>query len=238
MEAPRPMDRLICGDVGYGKTEVALRAAFKAARQGKQVLMLAPTTILAQQHYGTFSERLADYPITSSTSRAFARRRSRKRRSPASPQGRVDILIGTHRVLSRDVRAKDLGLLDRGRGAALRGQAEGAAAPAEAEGGRDLDVRHADPPHAADVPRGAARDLGDRDPPGGAAAGADLRGGVRGGARQARDPARARARRAGLLPAQPRGVDRRDRRAAARAVPGRALRGGPRADGGGGVGER
>ena len=63
MEAPRPMDRLICGDVGYGKTEVALRAAFKAASEGKQVLMLAPTTILAQQHYGTFSERLADYPI-------------------------------------------------------------------------------------------------------------------------------------------------------------------------------
>ena len=64
MEAPRPMDRLICGDVGYGKTEVALRAAFKAATDGKQVLMLAPTTILAQQHYGTFSERLADYPLT------------------------------------------------------------------------------------------------------------------------------------------------------------------------------
>ena len=64
MEAPRPMDRLICGDVGYGKTEVALRAAFKAAGEGKQVLMLVPTTILAQQHYGTFAERLADYPIT------------------------------------------------------------------------------------------------------------------------------------------------------------------------------
>ena len=64
MEAPRPMDRLICGDVGYGKTEVALRAAFKAASDGKQVLVLAPTTILAQQHYGTFSERLKDYPFT------------------------------------------------------------------------------------------------------------------------------------------------------------------------------
>ena len=64
MESPRPMDRLICGDVGYGKTEVALRAAFKAADEGKQVLMLVPTTILAQQHYGTFAERLADYPFT------------------------------------------------------------------------------------------------------------------------------------------------------------------------------
>src|SRR5207302_7590165 len=64
MEAPRPMDRLICGDVGYGKTEVALRAAFKAASEGKQVMMLVPTTILAQQHYGTFTERLRDYPFT------------------------------------------------------------------------------------------------------------------------------------------------------------------------------
>ncbi len=77
MEAPRPMDRLICGDVGYGKTEVALRAAFKAASQGKQVLMLAPTTILAQQHYGTFSERLADYPINvEHVSRFRSRRRA------------------------------------------------------------------------------------------------------------------------------------------------------------------
>src|SRR5207245_6627675 len=64
MEAPRPMDRLICGDVGYGKTEVALRAAFKSAAEGKQVMMLVPTTILAQQHYGTFTERLRDYPFT------------------------------------------------------------------------------------------------------------------------------------------------------------------------------
>ena len=64
MEAPRPMDRLICGDVGYGKTEVALRAAFKAVQDGKQVMMLVPTTILAQQHYGTFTERLKDYPVT------------------------------------------------------------------------------------------------------------------------------------------------------------------------------
>src|SRR4029077_19905393 len=64
MESPRPMDRLVCGDVGYGKTEVALRATFKAAAEGKQVMMLVPTTILAQQHYGTFAERLADYPFT------------------------------------------------------------------------------------------------------------------------------------------------------------------------------
>jgi transcription-repair coupling factor (superfamily II helicase) len=111
MEAPRPMDRLICGDVGYGKTEVALRAAFKAATQGKQVLMLAPTTILAQQHYGTFSERLADYPVTIDHVSRFRSPAEQKAAIAGFAAGGVDILIGTHRVLSRDVRAKDLGLL-------------------------------------------------------------------------------------------------------------------------------
>ena len=111
MEAPRPMDRLICGDVGYGKTEVALRAAFKAAGESKQVLMLAPTTILAQQHYGTFSERLADYPINVEHVSRFRTAAEQKAAIKGFAEGRVDILIGTHRVLSRDVRAKDLGLL-------------------------------------------------------------------------------------------------------------------------------
>jgi transcription-repair coupling factor (superfamily II helicase) len=111
MEAPRPMDRLICGDVGYGKTEVALRAAFKAAEAGKQVLMLVPTTILAQQHFGTFSERLADYPFTLEHVSSFRSAAEQKDAVKGFAEGRVDILIGTHRVLSRDVRAKDLGLL-------------------------------------------------------------------------------------------------------------------------------
>jgi transcription-repair coupling factor (superfamily II helicase) len=111
MEGPRPMDRLICGDVGYGKTEVALRAAFKAATQGKQVLMLAPTTILAQQHYGTFSERLADYPVTIEHVSRFRTTAEQRAAIAGFAKGGVDILIGTHRVLSRDVRAKDLGLL-------------------------------------------------------------------------------------------------------------------------------
>ncbi len=111
MEAPRPMDRLICGDVGYGKTEVALRAAFKAAQDGKQVLMLVPTTILALQHYGTFAERLADYPITIDHVSRFRTAAEQKEAIKGFSDGRVDILIGTHRVLSRDVRAKDLGLL-------------------------------------------------------------------------------------------------------------------------------
>jgi len=111
MEAPRPMDRLICGDVGYGKTEVALRAAFKSAGDGKQVLMLVPTTILTQQHYGTFSERLADYPFTVEHVSRFRSAAEQKAALAGFSSGAVDILIGTHRVLSRDVRAKELGLL-------------------------------------------------------------------------------------------------------------------------------
>jgi transcription-repair coupling factor (superfamily II helicase) len=111
MEAPRPMDRLICGDVGYGKTEVALRAAFKAVQDGKQVMLLVPTTILAQQHFGTFSERLKDYPITIEHVSRFRPAAEQREAVKHFSQGKVDILIGTHRLLSRDVRAKDLGLL-------------------------------------------------------------------------------------------------------------------------------
>ena len=155
MESERPMDRLICGDVGYGKTEVALRAAFKAANAGKQVLMLVPTTILAQQHYGTFAERLRDYPFTIEHVSRFRPPAEQRAAVKRFAEGKVDILIGTHRVLSRDVRAKDLGPDHRRRGAALRRQAEGAAAPAQAQGRRDLDERDADPAHAADEPRRA-----------------------------------------------------------------------------------
>jgi transcription-repair coupling factor (superfamily II helicase) len=111
MEAPRPMDRLICGDVGYGKTEVALRAAFKSAQDGKQVMVLVPTTILAQQHYGTFSERLKDYPVRIEHISRFRPPAEQKAAIADFGRGSVDILIGTHRLLSRDVRAKDLGLL-------------------------------------------------------------------------------------------------------------------------------
>ncbi|MFN2612291.1 MAG: transcription-repair coupling factor, partial [Solirubrobacterales bacterium] len=111
MESERPMDRLICGDVGYGKTEVALRAAHKAAADGKQVMLLVPTTILAQQHLGTFAERFADTAFTVemvSRLRSAAEVRDTLERYS---EGKVDVLIGTHRLLSRDVRGKDLGLL-------------------------------------------------------------------------------------------------------------------------------
>jgi len=111
MEAPRPMDRLICGDVGYGKTEVALRAAFKAVQDGKQVMLLVPTTILAQQHFGTFTERLNDYPVTVEHVSRFRPAAEQRATVARFAEGGVDILIGTHRLLSRDVRARDLGLL-------------------------------------------------------------------------------------------------------------------------------
>ncbi len=111
MESERPMDRLICGDVGYGKTEVALRAAVKAASDGKQVLMLVPTTILAQQHYGTFVERLRDQPFEIEHVSRFRSTADQRDAVKRFSEGKIDILIGTHRLLSRDVRAKELGLL-------------------------------------------------------------------------------------------------------------------------------
>jgi transcription-repair coupling factor (superfamily II helicase) len=111
MEEARPMDRLICGDVGYGKTEVALRAAFKAAEAGKQVLVLAPTTILAQQHFGTFTERLKDYPFTVDHVSRFRTAAEQREAVSKFNAGTTDILVGTHRILGRDVRGKDLGLI-------------------------------------------------------------------------------------------------------------------------------
>jgi transcription-repair coupling factor (superfamily II helicase) len=111
MESEQPMDRLVCGDVGFGKTEVALRAAVKAASDGKQVMVLAPTTILAQQHFGTFRERLADLPFALEWVSRLRKPAEVKAALGAFEAGRVDILIGTHRLLSRDVRAADLGLL-------------------------------------------------------------------------------------------------------------------------------
>ena len=111
MESDRPMDRLICGDVGYGKTEVALRAAVKAAGEGKQVMMLVPTTVLAQQHLGTFRERLAELPFEVQAVSRLVRPAAVKAALAGFAEGNVDVLIGTHRLLSRDVRASDLGLL-------------------------------------------------------------------------------------------------------------------------------
>ncbi len=111
MARPRPMDRLLCGDVGYGKTELAIRAAFKVVEFGKQVALLVPTTVLAEQHWQTFRERLADYPFRVE---CLSRFRSKKEQTDIinrAKKGQVDVLIGTHRLLSKDVRFADLGLV-------------------------------------------------------------------------------------------------------------------------------
>ncbi len=111
MESKKIMDRLICGDVGYGKTEIAIRAAFKAVQEGKQVVYLVPTTILAQQHYNTFVQRMKDFPVTVDLLCRFKSTAEQKKTVAEIKRGMVDIVIGTHRVLSEDVVFKDLGLL-------------------------------------------------------------------------------------------------------------------------------
>ena len=107
MEAPRPMDRLLCGDVGYGKTEVALRAAFKAVMDGKQVAILVPTTVLAQQHYETFLQRLAAYPVKVEMLSRFRTPREQTSIVHGLAIGEIDIVIGTHRLISGDVQFKE-----------------------------------------------------------------------------------------------------------------------------------
>jgi transcription-repair coupling factor (superfamily II helicase) len=111
MESDRPMDRLLCGDVGFGKTELALRAAFKAAMSGKQVALLAPTTVLAQQHFHVFRERLAKFPVVVEMLSRFVDDETQARTIEGIKAGQVDIVVGTHRLLQRDVRFKRLGLL-------------------------------------------------------------------------------------------------------------------------------
>ena len=111
MESSKIMDRLICGDVGYGKTEIAIRAAFKAVQEGKQVVYLVPTTILAQQHYNTFVQRMKDFPVRIDLLSRFRTSAEQKKTVADLKKGMVDIVIGTHRVLSADVQYKDLGLL-------------------------------------------------------------------------------------------------------------------------------
>jgi transcription-repair coupling factor (superfamily II helicase) len=111
MESPQPMDRLLCGDVGYGKTEVAIRAAFKAVLEGKQVALLAPTTILAEQHLQTFVRRMSGFPVEIRMLSRFVNARQAKETLKGLAEGRVDIVIGTHRLLAQDVQLRDLGLV-------------------------------------------------------------------------------------------------------------------------------
>jgi transcription-repair coupling factor (superfamily II helicase) len=111
MESPRPMDRLICGDVGYGKTEVAMRAAFKAVMDGKQVAVLVPTTVLAEQHYLNFTDRFADFPIKVEMLSRFRSAKELKATVERMKSGEVDVVVGTHRLVSKDVQFKNLGLV-------------------------------------------------------------------------------------------------------------------------------
>jgi transcription-repair coupling factor (superfamily II helicase) len=111
MESSQPMDRLLCGDVGYGKTEIAMRAAFKAVSDNKQVAVLAPTTVLAFQHYETFKQRFAAFPVTIEMISRFRSPRQQKEILQKTEAGKIDVLIGTHRLLSKDVKFADLGLL-------------------------------------------------------------------------------------------------------------------------------
>ncbi len=111
LEAARPMDRLVCGDVGFGKTEVAIRAAFRAAMAGKQVALLCPTTVLAQQHFRVFQARMRDYPISIASMSGFQSKREQDDTVAKLKEGKVEIVVGTHRLLSKDIHFKDLGLL-------------------------------------------------------------------------------------------------------------------------------
>ena len=161
------MDRLVCGDVGFGKTEVAVRAAFAVAMNSKQVLMLAPTTILAEQHWNTFRDRFRDFPVRVEMVSRFRSPKEVKQVLADFAAGKVDVLIGTHRVLSRDVIPKELGLVildeEQRFGVAQKELLEVAAAR-----GRRLDAeRDADSAHAAHVARRDARHLDHRDAAGG-----------------------------------------------------------------------
>ncbi len=210
MEEARPMDRLICGDVGYGKTEVALRASFKAAEDGKQVMFLVPTTVLAAQHYGTFVERMRDYPFRIKMASRFRKPAEVRQALADFSEGKVDILIGTHRLLSQDVRPKDLGLLvvDEEQRFGVK----------QKELLRQLRLKvdvlslSATPiPRTLQMSLAGLRDISViEDATGGTPSGAHLRGRVRRGPGQAGDRARARASRPDVLPAQPRRDDRRD----------------------------
>ena len=163
MESPQPMDRLLCGDVGYGKTEVVMRAAFKALGDGKQVAVLAPTTVLAFQHFETFKRRFQPFPCASRCSAASARRRRSKQALADLAEGKVDIAIGTHRLLSKDVEFKDLGLVivdeEQRFGVKHKERLK--------QLKKTVDVhqheRHPDPAHTTHVAVGAAGHVGDRD---------------------------------------------------------------------------
>ncbi len=215
MERPKPMDRLLVGDVGYGKTEVAVRAAFKAVQGGKQVAVLVPTTILAEQHFRTFSDRLADYPVKVEALSRFRTAKEQRRRWASWRRGELDIVIGTHRLLSKDVLFKDLGLslvVDEEHRFGVKHKERLPGAPA---GGRCADALTATPiPRTLHLSLAGLRDMtvietAPRDRP----AIPHLRRALGRCPARRGDGARARSRRAGVRGAQP-DRDHRDHRGA------------------------
>ena len=226
LAAGKPMDRLVCGDVGFGKTEVALRAAFIAAFAGAQVAVIVPTTLLARQHFRSFSERFAGLPVRVAQLSRLVSPKEAKQTKAELAEGKIDIVIGTHALLAKDVRFAHLGLVVVDEEQHFGVEAEGAA---EAVEGRracaDAD-RDADPAHLAAGAVGRARDEHHRDSAGRPAGGAHLCDAVRSRRDPRGDPARARPRRADLLC---RAAHLRSRRSAPGIAKGRARD--PRRDG-------
>ena len=215
MEKTVPMDRIICGDVGYGKTEIAVRAAFKAVQDGKQVAVLVPTTLLVNQHLSTFAERYASFPVKVAALSRFQTDKEANEVKAGLLDGTVDVVIGTHRILSGRGAVQGPRAGDRRRGAALRRRAQGAAQAPAHQRRRADDVGDADPAHPGDGRHRHPRDVDDPHPAGGAAPGAHLRRRLRREADRRGHPARAAARGPDLLHPQPGRVDRPGRGPAA-----------------------
>ena len=208
MEKPVPMDRVISGDVGYGKTEIAVRAAFKAVQDGKQVVILVPTTLLAQQHLSTFSDRMEQFPITIRGLSRFTSNTEAAQTIKGLADGSVDIVIGTHRLLQPTIRWKDLGLVvvDEEQRFGVEHKEHITALRAHVD--MLTMTRDADPADPGDEPRRHPGDVDHHHPAGGTPPDPDLRRRIRRQAGRRGDPSRTAPRGTGLLRAQPGGRHR------------------------------
>ena len=175
MQRPVPMDRLICGDVGYGKTEIAVRAAFKAVQDGMQVAVLVPTTLLVQQHFSTFSERYAPFPVQVRALSRFQSAAETAETLRGLADGTIDVVIGTHQLLSPDTRFKRLGLVVVDEEQRFGVEHKEYLKRLRTEVDVLTHVGHADPAHPGDGGGGHPADVDDPDAAGGTAPGSDVR---------------------------------------------------------------